>query len=231
MARKPRYYVPGVACHVIQRGNNRFPCFFTRQDFRNYLECLRDALDEYGCELHAYALMTNHVHLLMTPRKATGVARTMQSLGRQYVRYFNHRYRHTGTPWEGQHRGSLVDSRYWLLLCQRYIELNPVRAGMVEVPGEYAWSSYRANAYGRPDPLLTPHPEYAGLGGSREARQSAYRELFREHIADEDLHALRAATELNAPIGSERFRAAVERRLKTRAGERRRDRAREPLEA
>lgn len=230
MARKPRYYVPGIACHVVQRGNNRSPCFFAERDYRNYLECLGDALDEFGCELHAYVLMTNHVHLLMTPREATSISRAMQSIGRRYVQYVNCCYGRTGTLWEGRHRASLVDSQDWLLLCHRYIELNPVRAGMVDAPGDYAWSSYRGNAHGKPDPLLTAHPEYAGLGRCPEARQSAYRELFRKRIPDEHLRILRAATELNAPIGGDRFRAAVDRRLKIRAGERRRDRARELLE-
>lgn len=230
MGRKPRYYVPGVSCHIVQRGNNRSPCFFTQQDFCSYLECLRDAVDEYGCELHAYVLMTDHVHLLMTPREETGISRAMQSLARRYVQYINHCHQRTGTLWKGRHRASLVESQRYLLLCQRYIELNPVRAGMVEVPGEYPWSSYRANAYGRPDPLLTGHPEYLALGRTPAARQAAYRELFRGKIPDEDLHALRAATNLNVPIGSERFRSAVERRLRTRVSDRGRHRPRKALE-
>src|SRR5574337_70831 len=157
MPRQRRLDLPGVPQHIIQRGNNRQPCFLREQDYRCYLSQLDEAAQAQGCRLHAYVLMTNHVHLLMTPEVVGAVARTMQCLGRRYVGYFNATYRRSGTLWEGRYKSCLVDSERYLLTCYRYIELNPVRAAMVETPGDYAWSSYRANAQGRQDRLVYPH--------------------------------------------------------------------------
>ena len=151
MPRKPRMYLPQVPCHVIQRGNNREATFFAEQDYQYYLECLKDASCRYGVSIHAYVLMTNHVHLLMTPEKVESISLTMQSLGRRYVQYINKEYRRTGTLWESRHKASLVQAEKYLLTCSRYIELNPVRAGMVDHPADYKWSSFRANAYGELD--------------------------------------------------------------------------------
>ena len=147
MARKPRFNLPGVPQHVIQRGNNREPCFYGDGDYQRYLGDLREAADRNDCRLHAYVLMTNHVHLLVTPMAEHGVTHLMQDLGRKYVRYINHNYQRTGTLWEGRYKSSLIDSEAYLLVCMRYIELNPVRAGMVQHPGEYRWSSYNGNGY------------------------------------------------------------------------------------
>lgn len=149
MARQPRYVLPGQPQHVIQRGNNRDVIFVAEADYRFYLDKLKDACDRMGCEVHAYVLMTNHVHLLMTPYEENSLGRVMQSLGRRYVQYFNYRYRRTGTLWEGRYRATLIDAESYLLTCYRYIELNPVRAGMVSHPGDYPWSSYRSNALGQ----------------------------------------------------------------------------------
>ena len=154
MARKPRFNLPGVPQHVIQRGNNRESCFFDAEDYRCYLDALGHASKQCGCAVHAYILMTNHVHLLVTQERRDGVSAMMQSLGRRYVRYINDRHRRTGTLWEGRYKAALVDSERYLLACYRYIELNPVRAGMVELPGRYPWSSYRYNALGMPDSLV-----------------------------------------------------------------------------
>ncbi|MGI0034916.1 MAG: transposase [Nitrososphaera sp.] len=141
MPRKPRMYLAGQPCHVVQRGNNRCATFFDDVDYRHYVGCLKEATGCYRVSLHAYVLITNHVHLLMTPSDEFGVSRVMQSLGRRYVQYINHQFRRTGTLWEGRHKASLVQAEHYLLTCYRYIELNPVRAGMVSHPGEYRWST------------------------------------------------------------------------------------------
>ena len=148
MARLGRYLLPEQPLHVIQRGNNRAPIFFGVEDYARYRAWLAAAAAEYGCAIHAYVLMTNHVHLLVTPRQAESLPRAMQSLGRRYVRYVNAAYHRTGTLWEGRYRAAPIDSEAYLLACSRYIELNPVRAGMVRHPRDYRWSSWHANAQG-----------------------------------------------------------------------------------
>ncbi|GAA5525253.1 hypothetical protein Maes01_01818 [Microbulbifer aestuariivivens] len=149
MARLPRIAPVGVPQHVIQRGNNRQVCFGCEDDFIAYAGWLRDYAEEYAVEVHAWVFMTNHVHLLVTPLEERAVSKMMQALGRMYVRYFNGAYQRSGTLWEGRYRSCLVQSEDYLLHCYRYIELNPVRAGMVKDPGKYCWSSYGANALGR----------------------------------------------------------------------------------
>ena len=167
MARLPRLDLPGVPQHVVQRGNNRMPCFLDDEDRLAYLELLRQACLHHGCALHAYVLMDNHVHLLLTPSAQGAVSRMMQMLGRSYVGQFNGRHRRTGTLWEGRYKACLVESEAYLLACQRYIELNPVRAWIVSEPGAYRWSSHGANAYGQEDARLTPHPVYIANNGVR----------------------------------------------------------------
>lgn len=210
MARKPRFNLPGVPQHVIQRGNNREPCFYGDGDYQRYLGDLREAADRNDCRLHAYVLMTNHVHLLMTPMAEHGVTHLMQDLGRKYVRYINHNYQRTGTLWEGRYKSSLIDSEAYLLVCMRYIELNPVRAGMVQHPGEYRWSSYNGNGYGKPNPLIAPHPLYAQLGIDPESRRHAYRELFRHHLDNDLLHSIREALNQDLVLGREDFKNRIE---------------------
>ncbi|MFN2338941.1 MAG: transposase, partial [Gammaproteobacteria bacterium] len=210
MARKPRFNLPGVPQHVIQRGNNREPCFFAEEDYRYYLEHLGKAAGKAECAIHAYVLMTNHVHLLVTPMREWAVSDMMQSLGRCYVRYVNRVYRRTGSLWEGRYKASLVDTEQYLLACYRYIELNPVRAGMTGAASEYRWSSYRATALGEEDPLLVPHEEYLRLGRDEAARRYAYRELFRHHMEDAALHEIREALNQELVLGSERFKDRIE---------------------
>lgn len=193
MPRKPRMYLGGMPYHIIQRGNNRSACFCSKADYRSYLDQLRDACRRYQVQLHAYVLMTNHSHLLMTPSDESGISRVMQSLGRRYVQYFNKTYHRTGTLWESRHRSSLVDTDNYLLACYRYIELNPVRAGMVDLPDNYEWSSFRSNAQGIPDDTLTPHPNYLSLGDSEEERQSHYRALFNDQLAENVVSEIRQA--------------------------------------
>lgn len=179
MPRRPRVHLNDVPLHIVQRGHNREPCFFTEQDYQSYLHWLGEALAESGCALHAYVLMTNHVHLLLTPTKAEAIPKLLISLGRRYVQYINRTYRRTGTLWDSRYKSSLVQAETYLLTCQRYIELNPVRAAMVEDPAHYRWSSYRANGLGQPNARLTPHSLYQALGRTSPERQAAYRALFR----------------------------------------------------
>src|SRR5210317_2260739 len=163
MPRRPRFNLPGIPQHIVQHGNNRAPCFFDEKDRWQYLEDLAESAEKYLCEIHAYVLMTNHVHLLVTPKGKFAVSQMMQALGRRYVYYVNHRYGRSGTLWEGRYRSSLVDSEAYLLACMRYIELNPVRAGMVTHPAEYQWSSYRINAQDEASELICPHTLYLAI--------------------------------------------------------------------
>ena len=211
MARLPRFFADGEALHVIQRGNNRDPVFSAEPDYLFYLDCLERAAREHALAIHAYVLMTNHVHLLATPSHETSLPKTLQSVGRRYVQYFNSTYRRTGTLWEGRYRSTVIDSEHYLLTCMRYIEMNPVRAeSMAEHPADYPWSSYRANALGAPDSLLSPHALYRRLGRSVEDRQASYRQLFRAQLSKTDIEAIREATNKAWALGNDRFRDRIE---------------------
>ena len=163
MPRRPRILLADHPLHIVQRGINREPCFFADEDYQCYLHWLEEAARDCGCAIHAYVLMTNHVHLLLTPAVSGAPVRLMQSLGRRYVQYANRQYRRSGSLWEGRYKSSVVQAENYLLACMRYIELNPVRAAMVIDPGDYRWSSYRANGLGQPDARVTPHALYLGL--------------------------------------------------------------------
>ena len=209
MPRRPRMVVPGVPCHVITRGNDRKACFFSETDYNFYLDCLRDAMDRYAASLHAYVLMTNHVHLLITPEKTDSIAKVMQSIGRRYVQYINKRYRRSGTLWEGRYKSSLVLNERYVLACYRYIELNPVRACMVADPQDYLWSSYGINALGKNSDLLTMHQCYKELGDEGN-RCKNYRELCKVY----DKHAesqIRVASLFSIPMQKTRQTVAVKR--------------------
>lgn len=210
MPRRFRIHLDGVPLHIVQRGHNREPCFFAEDDYRSYLHWLGEALTQCDCALHAYALMTNHVHLLLTPMKAELVPKLVISLGRRYVQYVNRRYRRTGTLWDSRYKSSLVQAETYLLACQRYIELNPVRALMVDDPGHYCWTSYRANALGRPDARLTPHPLYRALGRDGTERQAAYRALFDAHLGRTAVNDIRLALNQGQPVGNPKFYATIE---------------------
>lgn len=210
MARQPRLELPAVPLHVIQRGNNRAPCFFADDDYRLYLDCLRRASFKLGCKVHAYVLMTNHVHLLLTPCEAHAVSRLMQWIGRRYVRSFNDRHERSGTLWEGRFRSALVDSERYFLVCQQYIELNPVRAGMVRDPQDYRWSSHRHYAAGVADALITEHECYLALGKTSLERRLAYRLLCTESLNQESLEIIRSATNRGWPLGSDEFKDQIE---------------------
>lgn len=211
MPRRPRIHLDGVPLHIVQRGHNRQPCFFAEEDYHTYLHWLGEALSKEQCELHAYVLMTNHVHLLLTPRQAESVPRLIIALGRRYVQYINTTYKRTGTLWDSRYKSSLIHAETYLLACQRYIELNPVRAAMVEDPSYYRWSSYRSNALGQANSLITPHPLYLALGSTEQERQSAYRALFRPQLDRDAIDNIRLALSQNQPIGNERFYAEIEK--------------------
>jgi putative transposase len=213
MARLPRYVIPGQPQHIIQRGNNRQPIFAADGDY----ECFRDALVEaaarYDLAIHAYVWMTNHIHLLATPGSHDSISKVFQSLGRKYVQYFNFTYQRSGTLWEGRYRATVVDSERYLLTVMRYIELNPVRAGMVHHPREYPWSSYVGNAGGenaKNADWLVPQREYLRLGRTVEQRQEAYRQLFKAAVPKDDLVAIRDSTHKGWALGSERFIEKIE---------------------
>lgn len=226
MPRKARAYLPGIACHVIQRGNNRDACFYCEQDYRYYLELLFKNCRRYRVALHAYVLMTNHTHLLLTPVDSVGISRVMQSLGRNYVQYINKNYRRTGTLWEGRHKASLVDSERYVLACYRYIELNPVRACVVQHPAEYVWSSFGVNALGDDCGELIVHPAYLALGANEQERQRGYLQLFSTELDEVVLQKIRRAASCSMPLGDSRFQAQVEAALQRSLGQMQRGRPR-----
>ena len=209
MPRRPRIILPGVPLHLIQRGNNRQACFFADEDYRIYLDWLNQYARDTGCAIHAYALMTNHVHLLLTPETESGAGELMRRLGQRYVQYVNRTYRRSGTLWEGRFRSCLTQEEDYLLGCYRYIELNPVRANMVQHPAEYPWSSYRVNVQGEASKLVMAHPLYTALGSDEIARSVSYRELFRYHLDPGLIDEIRLATNGNFALGSVHFQKQV----------------------
>ena len=213
MARLSRYVIPGQPQHVIQRGNNRQAIFAAEGDYWFFRDALVEAARKHGLAIHAYVWMTNHVHLLATPEYGHSIGKVFQSVGRRYVQYFNATYRRTGTLWEGRYRATVVDSERYLLTLMRYIELNPVRAGMVGHPRDYPWSSHARNAYGASGPnadWVCAHEEYQRLGIDAGERRKAYRALFRTAIGDDDLRDIRERTHKGWALGDERFRARIE---------------------
>jgi putative transposase len=191
--------------HIIQRGINREACFFSETDFRVYLSLLRELAPRYDCAVHAYVLMTNHVHLLVTPAKADSASLVMKHLGQQFVQYVNRSKDRTGSLWEGRFRSSIVDSDRYLLRCHQYVEMNPVRAGMVSRPGDYPWSSHRTNACGAPSDLISMHPQLERMGATADERCSAYLRLFEAGLTTEELEDIRNAANGGFPLGSRQF--------------------------
>ena len=220
MARSLRCILPGVAVHIIQRGVNRTTCFRAEADYLVYLSNLRQLAAKYSCALHAYCLMSNHVHLLVTPGAVDSCAQLMRDLGRRYVPYFNRRHGRSGTLWEGRFRACLVESAHYVLACYRYIELNPVRAGMVSHAAGYLWSSYAVNSGARCDPSIAPHVEFRALSPDTGRRHAAYRALFEIDMDLPLVEAIRDATNGGYPLSSDRYRNTVLQPLgwKTRPG-------------
>ena len=209
VARLPRFNLPGQPQHVIQRGNNKSRLFETPRDYLRFKECLRSAIMRTGCQIHAYVLMTNHVHLLMSQDERLGIAKVMQSVGGRYVRYFNHRLERTGTLWEGRYRATVINSEEYFFTCCRYIEENPVRAGMVGHPADYRWSSFAVNALGAEDSLVTPHERYLTLGLTPQSRRVAYAALFLDTVERSTMAAIRDATNHGWALGNEQFQRVI----------------------
>jgi putative transposase len=209
MARQPRLVLPGIAVHVVQRGHNRGACFAGDSDYLCYLTHLRRLSAKHGCAIHAYCLMTNHVHLLLTPSELGSCTNLVRDLGRRYVPYFNQRYGRTGTLWEGRYRSCVVESARYVLACYRYIEMNPVRAGMVAHPSEYAWSSYAANTGVTEDVLVSPHPDYLALEDKACGSRATYRQQF-DVAGDEDvIDRIRRATKGGLPLAGDSLRTGL----------------------
>ena len=213
MARLPRFVHPGHPQHVILRGNNRARLFRTSSDYAFYLEKLQLACEKHDCAVHAYVLMTNHIHLLITPHTETGLSKAVQTVGRYYVQHYNHHYQRTGTLFEGRYKATLIDSEAYLLTCMRYIELNPVRASMVRHASDYPWFSYAVNALGQTNTFITPHDEYQRLGKNKAERLAAYRQLFKQRLSALNLAEIRDATNKSWVLGEEKFKVKVQAQI------------------
>ena len=233
MARPARLSLAAYPHHVIQRGNNRQPIFVAPKDYEVCLECFREAKRKYRVRLYAYVLMTNHFHLLVEPERDGALGQFMQSVGRRYVRYFNDAYRRTGTLWEGRFKSAVVSRDDYLIRCSRYIELNPVRAGMVGHPRDYQWSSYHRRALGQADDLLDEDPWYASLGSTALERAQVYHDWLEGSVNDEEWDHIRRATQQGRVVGDDAFQEeigqTVGRRVKgeTRGRPKRADRSSE----
>lgn len=210
MARHPRLDLPDVPQHIVQRGNNRAPCFFDDRQRRMYLDLIHDAAGAAAVSIHAYVLMTNHVHLLATPHRTGAISALMQTVGRRYVQWINKLRDRTGTLFEGRFKSSLVQSERYLLSCYRYIELNPVRAGLAAHPADYRWSSYHCNGLGKPNRLITMHPVFAELGGAPAERRARYQALITEALSADECEAIRSHLKQNRALGSTDFQKRVE---------------------
>ncbi len=220
MPRQPRYFIPDIPQHVVIRGIDRQPTFFAADDYELFHEALSNNARRFDCAIHAYVLMTNHVHLLATPGRAHSLPQLMQAMGRDYVQAVNRRYGRTGTLWEGRYKASLVDADSYFLACHRYIELNPVRAGIVPDPGMYFYSSYGSNALGQFDALVHPHAIYEQLGHTEDQRCAAYRRMFVDALESPVLERIRDTTNACQVLGNDRFIAQIETMLgrRVRAG-------------
>lgn len=209
MPRRARLSVAGIPWHIIQRGNNRSVCFYAEEDYQFYLLHLKELADKFGCAVHAYVLMTNHVHLLLTPEKKESVSLLMKNLGQRYVQYINRTYRRSGTLWEGRYKSCLTQTEDYVLACYRYIELNPVRASMVDHPRDYNWSSYKTNAEGVVSDLIKPHDEYLKIDRNDNKRRKNYRGLFNAHIEQSIINDIRIATNGNYVLGNTYFKEQI----------------------
>ena len=220
MARLPRYVLPGQPQHIIQRGNNRQVIFASDADFQFFRDAMVSASDQHGLAIHAYVWMGNHIHLLATPAHEQSISRVFQSVGRKYVQYFNATYKRTGTLWEGRYRATVVDSEHYLLTVMRYIELNPVRAGLAAHPRDYPWSSYARNAQaatGANSDWIKPHRQYLRIARSATARMSGYRALFKGAISTSELTQIRDCTHTGWALGGDKFKQEIETRTQRQA--------------
>jgi putative transposase len=216
MPRRARLSLPGVTWHILQRGNNRADCFFADEDYQYYLAQLADLCVRFDCALHAYVLMPNHVHLLLTPQNTDSAAQLMKNLGQRYVQYVNRTYRRSGTLWEGRFRSCLTQDEKYTLDCYRYIESNPVRKGIASRPQDYLWSSVHGNALAEQDTILRPHRQYLALGTSEQERRNAYLKLLETPLDGITLRQIRSSTNSNFVLGDGSFQQEMSLRLKCR---------------
>jgi putative transposase len=224
MPRKPRFYLPGVPVHIVHRGHSRSAVFFEDQDYSTYAYWLRKAAEKYKLSVHAFVLMTNHVHLLVTAQLGKDVSLFMQYIGRRYVPYMNYKYGKSGSIWEGRYKASLVQEETYFLSVMRYIELNPVRAAMVESPSHYRWSSFCHNAGIRDLKLIEYHAVYESLGVDKMSRAKAYKELFSGHLDKASMKKIADAWLTGTPLGNDYFRQMIEEALARKIGQDRRGR-------
>ncbi len=224
MPRQPRFNLAGVPQHIIQRGNNRQRTFFADDDYRRYLDYLASAARAHSCAVHAYALLPNHVHLLVTPGVAGAASKLMQSLSGRYVQYVNAAHGRSGTLWEGRYRACIVETERYLMTCHRYIELNPVRAGLVRRPADYPWSSFRHNGAGAPSGFVVQHALYRALGASPGERRAAYGALFQSPMEDGELRRIRTALNQERALAGRSFGDTMGARLSRSLGPARRGR-------
>ncbi|GAC1406381.1 MAG: transposase [Burkholderiaceae bacterium] len=216
MARLSRLIIPNAPHHVMQRGAARQAVFHDADDFRTFLHYLKDAAKQFKLAIHAYVLMSDHIHLLVSPADLTGLARTMQWIGRHYVPYFNQKYGSIGTIWQGRYKAAVIDSERYFLVCSQYIELNPVRAGVTDQPADYPWSSYRHHVGIAPDPLISEHAVYWALGNTPFAREAAYRHLSDQEMSTEVMAAITDSTLKGWAIGTEEFKSSLEKQANMR---------------
>jgi len=209
MARLPRIVVPGQPLHIMHRGNNRQNIFESDEDMFRIRDDIAVSLKKADCSLHAYVIMTNHLHFLLTPNNEKALASFMQSVANRYVRFFNADRKRTGTIWEGRFKSCLVESDRYAMTLYRYIERNPVRAGLVESVADYRWSSYHANALGKKDLLVTEHPLYSALGKTPSARQHQYQKLFDEPVMKQQDEQIDTATMKGEVLGSKVFHQRI----------------------
>lgn len=226
MPRKPRFYIPGFPVHIVQRGHNKNNVFFENEDYKVYLDWLQEGSEWYEVPIHAYALLPNEIHILASPGDKEAASRMMQYQGRRYVPYVNGTYGKTGTLWQGRYKASLIDPETQLLNCMLYIENLPVSTGLVKSPGPYKWSSFKANAQGKKNALITPHETYLGLAKTEKTRLDKYSALSKAGLTDALRTDIQDAWQTGTPLGSDKFKKMVERKLKIKVGHAKRGRPR-----
>ena len=219
MPRKPRFFLPNVPVHIVQRGASRDPVFFEDEDYRAYAFWMKEAAIKHNVAIHAFVLMTNHVHILLTAQSGASVGHFMQHIGRRYVPFINHKYNRSGSIWEGRFKSSLVQSDRYFLAVMRYIELNPVRANIVEHPSLYRWSSFHHNGGAKQFSFITTHPAYNALSRNIEERIQNYLRLFEYHLDSHELSAIQTAWQTGTPLGDRYFKEKIEAQLKLKVGQ------------
>jgi len=216
MARQPRFRIVDVAQLITQRGNNQQDVFFSEQDYLYYLDVLNETAIKYKCQIHAFALMSNHIYLLATPTTLDGISQLMKGVGQRYVTYINKLEKRTGTLWDGRYKASLVEDGHYLLACMRYIEMTPVRSKVAKTPKNYQWSSYQTNAYGKDAVVkITEHESYSALvqwsDKNDKDMQEGYKQLFREKRNEQELQKISKASDSCLVYGSKEFKESIKK--------------------